>query len=207
MKLSDFVADFIATQGVRQVFLLPGGGNMHLVDLIGKEHRLQYVACLHEQAATIAADAYAQYTRNLGVALVTTGPGGTNSITAVAAAWVESVPLLIISGQVKTPDIKPSPEMRMFGFQEIDIVSIVRPITKYAVTIRNAQAIRYHLEKAVFSARTGRKGPVWIDVPLDIQAQEINSAELISFDPIELTLIPQMMELIFENQSNRSSRF
>jgi acetolactate synthase-1/2/3 large subunit len=188
MKLSDFVADFIATQGVRQVFLLPGGGNMHLVDSIGKEHRLQYIACLHEQAATIAADAYAQYTRNLGVALVTTGPGGTNSITAVAGAWVESVPLLIVSGQVKTPDIKPSPDMRMLGFQEIDIASIVRPITKYAVTIYDAKTIRYHLEKAVFLARTGRKGPVWIDVPLDIQAQEINTKGLIGFDPIELTV-------------------
>jgi len=188
MKLSDFVAHFIVNKNVHHVFLLPGGGNMHLVDSIGKEHGLEYIACLHEQTAAIAAGAYGMYTRNIGVAMVTTGPGGTNAITGVAGAWVESIPLLIISGQVKTPDIKPNAEMRMLGFQEVDITTIIRPITKYAITVRDGQTIRYHLEKAVFLARTGRPGPVWIDIPLDIQAQEIDPQNLPGFDSTELTV-------------------
>ena len=186
MKLSDYISSFVADQGVRHVFLLPGGGCMHLTDSVGKEPRLQYVACLHEQAAAVAADAYAQYTRNLGVALVTTGPGSTNAITGVAGSWVESVPVLILSGQVKTADIKPSPEMRMLGFQEVDITSIVKPITKYAVTVHDPATIRYHLEKAVFLARHGRPGPVWINVPLDIQAHSVDPAQLKGFSTSEL---------------------
>jgi acetolactate synthase-1/2/3 large subunit len=186
VKLSDYIFSFIAEQGVRHIFLLPGGGCMHLTDSVGKESRLQYVACLHEQAAAVAADAYAQYTRNLGVALVTTGPGSTNAITGVAGSWVESVPVLILSGQVKTADIKPSPDMRMLGFQEVDITTIVKPITKYAVTVRDPATIRYHLEKAVFLARHARPGPVWINVPLDIQAQNIEPAQLQGFSPAEI---------------------
>ena len=182
MKLSDFVASFISRQKVKHVFLLPGGGNMHLVDSIGKESELNFVACLHEQAAAIAADGYAQFSGNLGVALVTTGPGGTNAITGVAGSWVESVPLLVISGQVKSADIKPDPKMRMLGFQEIDIISIVKSITKYAVTITDPQSILYHLEKAVCLARSGRPGPVWIDIPLDIQAAIIDMNNLETFD-------------------------
>jgi acetolactate synthase-1/2/3 large subunit len=130
MKLSDFVFEFLEEKGVKDVFLLPGGGNMHLVDSLGKNIAINAVGCLHEQAVAIAADGYAQAKNDYGVALVTTGPGGTNTITAVAGAWVESVPLVIISGQVKTSDIKPHKEMRMLGFQEIDIVSIVKDITK-----------------------------------------------------------------------------
>ena len=185
MKLSDYIFSFIAEQGVRDIFLLPGGGCMHLTDSVGRESRLRYVACLHEQAAALAADAYAQYTRNLGVALVTTGPGSTNAITGVAGSWVESVPVLIVSGQVKTADIKPSPDMRMLGFQEVDITAIVKPITKYTVTIRDPATIRYHLEKAVFLARHARPGPVWINVPLDVQAHTIEPARLPGFSAAE----------------------
>ena len=185
MKLSDFVASFIANQHVKHIFLLPGGGNMHLIDSVGKEPRLTTVACLHEQAAAIAADGYAQASGNLGVALVTTGPGGTNTITGVAGAWVESVPLMILSGQVKRPDLKPDPRMRMLGFQEIDIVTIVRSITKYAVTVTEPDSILYHLEKAVFLARSGRPGPVLIDLPLDVQAAEIDPTNLKKFIPTE----------------------
>jgi len=189
MKLSDFVASYIVSQNVKQVFLLPGGGNMHLVDSVGKEPQLNYVACLHEQAVAIATDGYAQYTGNIGVALVTTGPGGTNAVTGVAGAWVESVPLMVISGQVKTPDIKPDPGMRMLGFQEIDIVSIVKPITKYAVTITDPRSILYHLEKAVYLSKSGRPGPVWIDIPLDIQAENIDTQDLRHFDASELSTV------------------
>ena len=160
---------------------------MHLVDSVGKESGLKFVACLHEQGASIAADGYAQYSGNLGVALVTTGPGSTNAITGVAGSWVESVPVLILSGQVKTADIKPSHDMRMKGFQEVDTENIVKPITKYAVTVRDAKLIRYHLEKAVYLARHGRPGPVWLDIPLDIQAASIEPGELKRFDPEEFS--------------------
>lgn len=183
MKLSDFVFAFVAEQGVRDVFMLPGGGCMHLTDSLGQEKRLRFVACLHEQVATVAADAYAQYNRNLGVALVTTGPGSTNAITAVAGSWIESVPLLVISGQVKTADIKPHAEMRMLGFQEVDIVPMVKTVTKYAVTVTDPQSIRFHLEKAVHLARVGRPGPVWINIPLDVQAANIDPAKLAGFEP------------------------
>ena len=187
MKLSDYVSSFIAKQGVGHVFLLPGGGCMHLVDSVGKESGLRFVACLHEQGASIAADGYAQYSGNLGVALVTTGPGSTNAITGVAGSWIESVPVLILSGQVKTADIKPSQDMRMKGFQEVDTENIVKPITKYAVTVRDPKLIRYHLEKAVYLARHGRPGPVWLDIPLDIQAASIEPGELKRFDPEEFS--------------------
>jgi acetolactate synthase-1/2/3 large subunit len=183
MKLSDFVSAFITKQGVKHVFLLPGGGNMHLVDSVGKQPGLSVVACLHEQAAAIAADGYAQASNGLGVALVTTGPGGTNAITGVTGSWIESVPVMIISGQVKRPDLKPNPQMRMLGFQEIDIVTIVKSITKYAVTITDPDSIRYHLEKAAYLAKNGRPGPVWIDVPLDVQAAEIDETNLKGFIP------------------------
>jgi len=187
MKLSDYVSSFIAKQGVGHVFLLPGGGCMHPVDSGGKESGLKFVACLHEQGASIAADGYAQYSGNLGVALVTTGPGSTNAITGVAGSWIESVPVLILSGQVKTADIKPSQDMRMNGFQEVDTENIVKPITKYAVTVRDPKLIRYHLEKAVYLARHGRPGPVWLDIPLDIQAASIEPGELKRFDPEEFS--------------------
>lgn len=190
MKLSDYVSSFIAGQGVGHVFLLPGGGCMHLVDSVGKEPGLRYIACLHEQGASIAADGYAQYSGNLGVALVTTGPGSTNAITGVAGSWVESVPVLILSGQVKTADIKPSHDMRMKGFQEVDTENIVKPITKYAVTVRDPKMIRYHLEKAVYIARHGRPGPVWLDIPLDIQAASVEPGELRAFNPEEVSTSP-----------------
>jgi acetolactate synthase-1/2/3 large subunit len=182
MKLSDYIMHFLTQEGVKHIFLLPGGGCMHLTDSVAKNKQLSFVACLHEQAAAIAADGYAQYSRSLGAALVTTGPGSTNAITGVAGSWIESVPVLILSGQVKTPDIKPDPGMRMKGFQEVDITTMVKPVTKYAVTILDPESVRYHLEKAVFLARTGRPGPVWINVPLDIQAREIDPAKLPLFD-------------------------
>ncbi len=182
MKLSDYIIQFLAQEGVKHIFLLPGGGCMHLTDAVAKNKQVSFVACLHEQGAAIAADGYAQYSRGLGVALVTTGPGSTNAITGVAGSWIESVPVFILSGQVKTPDLKPSADMRMMGFQEVDITPMVKPVTKYAVTIMEPDSIRYHLEKAVYLARTGRPGPVWINVPLDIQAREIDPQKLRPFD-------------------------
>ncbi|MEN6366083.1 MAG: thiamine pyrophosphate-binding protein [Thermoguttaceae bacterium] len=185
-KLSDYVFQRVADAGVRHVFMLPGGGCMHLVDSLGREKRLAFTCNLHEQACAVAADAYAQYTGGLGAALVTTGPGGTNAVTGVAGSWLDSIPVLIVSGQVKRPDLMDGRGVRQMGFQEINIVDIVRPITKYAVKIDDPQSIRYHFEKAVYLATHGRRGPVWIDIPLDVQAAEIDEASLPSFDPSEL---------------------
>jgi acetolactate synthase-1/2/3 large subunit len=178
IKLSDYIMQFIADTGVRHVFMLPGGGAMHLVDSLGRNKTLSFVCNLHEQACAIAADAYSQYTNHLGVALVTTGPGGTNTITGVAAAWLDSTPVLFLSGQVKRSDMVENRGVRQIGFQEIDIVGLVKPITKYAVTVMDPASIRYHLEKAVHLATHGRPGPVWIDVPLDVQAAMIDENAL-----------------------------
>ncbi|GLI53092.1 thiamine pyrophosphate-binding protein [Thermodesulfovibrio yellowstonii] len=183
IKFSDYVMDFIANLGVETVFLLPGGGCMHLVDSLGRNNRLNYVCCLHEQAAAIAADGYAQFRNDIGVALVTTGPGGTNAITGVAGSWIDSTPLLIISGQVKRKDMMAGKGVRQMGVQEVDIVSLVKPITKYAVTITEPETVRYHLEKAVYMAKSGRPGPVWIDIPLDVQASMIDGNSLKGFVP------------------------
>ncbi|QER42858.1 thiamine pyrophosphate-binding protein [Thermodesulfobacterium sp. TA1] len=183
IKLSDYVINFIASLGVDTIFLLPGGGCMHLVDSLGRNAKLNYVCCLHEQAAVIAADGYAQYKNDLGVALVTTGPGGTNAITGVAASWIDSTPLLVISGQVKRKDMSLGKGVRQMGVQEVDIVSMVKPITKYAFTIMEPESIRYHLEKAIYLAKSGRPGPVWIDIPLDVQGSVIDENSLEGFQP------------------------
>ncbi len=182
IKLSDFVFKYLLEYGIKDVFMLSGGGCMHLCDSLGRSG-LNYVCCLHEQAASIAALSYAQYNNDLGVALVTTGPGGTNAITGVSGAWVESVPLLIISGQVKISDIAGDSGVRMLGFQELPVADIVKPITKYAVTVTDPKEILFHLEKAIYIAKTGRPGPVWIDIPLDIQALQIDEKDLLRFTP------------------------
>jgi acetolactate synthase-1/2/3 large subunit len=168
---------------------------MHLNDSLGRNGKLTYVCNLHEQACAIAADAYSQYTNHLGVALVTTGPGGTNTITGVAGAWLDSTPVLFISGQVKRNDMTGDRGVRQMGFQEIDIVSLVRPITKYAVTVMDPSSIAYHLEKAVHLARNRRPGPVWIDVPLDVQAAMIDENSLQGFDASELPQIADEKDL------------
>ncbi|WP_005035833.1 thiamine pyrophosphate-binding protein [Holophaga foetida] len=182
MKLSDYVWDRIADEGVEDVFMLPGGGCMHLVDSLGSHPRLRYICNLHEQGTAVAVDAYAQV-RGFGAGLVTTGPGGTNAITGVAAAFQDSTPCIFISGQVKRADLKKNTGLRQMGFQEIDIVSIVSSITKYAVTVENPEDIRYHLDQAIHRARNGRPGPVWIDIPLDVQAAEVDPDTLRPWEP------------------------
>src|SRR6266568_431908 len=186
MKHSDYVIEFVANAGVKHIFMLTGGGNMHLADSVGRNPDIEYVCCLHEQACAFAAEAYSEYTNNLGVALVTTGPGGTNTVTGVAAAWLESASCLFISGQAKRADLIGSSGVRSMGQQEVDIVSVVRPLTKYARTILQPEAIRYELEKAVYLATHGRRGPVWIDIPLDVQAAQIDETNLRTFDPSEV---------------------
>lgn len=186
MKLSDYIMQFIARQGVGHIFYLPGGGAMHLVDSLGKLENVESVCCLHEQAVAIAAQSYAMHTNHLGVGLVTTGPGGTNAITGVCAAWIDSVPCLFVSGQVKRSDMMTGKGIRQLGIQEADIVTLVGSITKYAVTITEPSSIRYHLEKALYLAKNGRPGPVWLDIPLDVQGSIIDETALAGFNPSEL---------------------
>ena len=186
VKLSDFVFQFVAEQGVRHVFMLVGGGAMHLDDSLGRRSDIEFVCNLHEQACAIAAEAYARVTNDLGVALVTTGPGGTNALTGLVGAWQDSTPCLFLSGQVKRSDLMKDRGVRQMGVQEVDIVSLVRSVTKYACTVMDPSTIKYHLEKAVFLARTGRPGPVWIDIPLDVQGTLIDPEKLAGFDPGEI---------------------
>ncbi len=183
IKVSDYIFKFLAYEGAKDVFLLPGGGCMHLVDSLGQRTDMNPVVCLHEQAAVIAAEAYGQYTNHFGVALVTTGPGSTNAITGVAGAWIDSTPLVVLSGQVKRQDMLKHVGVRQMGIQEVDIVSLVKSITKYAVTVEDPEQIRYHLQKALHLATTGRKGPVWLDIPLDVQGSLVEEASLAGFNP------------------------
>jgi len=185
MKLSNFIVKYLE-EITDSVFLLSGGGIMHLVDSLGRSN-LNVFCCHHEQAAATAAEGYARIKNKIGVVCVTTGPGGTNAITGVAGAWLDSIPILVISGQVKRDDMTPRqngrPVIRQLGFQEINIVDLVKPITKYAVTIEKEDQILFHLEKALFMATQGRPGPVWIDIPLDVQSAEIEPEKLKSFKP------------------------
>ena len=201
MKLSDYVVRFVAEQGVKHVFLVTGGGAMHLNQSLGAEPAITSICNSHEQASAICAEGYAKATDHLGVCMVTTGPGGTNAVTGVAGAWLDSTPVLFVSGQVKRPDRmfgrdgKPL-GMRQLGVQEVDIVSIVKPITKYAATVLEPCEIRYHLEKAVYLALHGRPGPVWIDIPLDVQASPIGDpSSLRPFDPAEPATLAEQSNL------------
>jgi acetolactate synthase-1/2/3 large subunit len=158
---------------------------MHIADSVGKRPEIEYVCCLHEQACSLAAEAYGEYTNKLGCAIVTTGPGGTNAVTGVACAWIESSPVIFISGQAKRTDLICGRDqaVRSMGPQEVDIVSIVKPITKFATTVLDPLLIRETLEQAVWFATNGRKGPVWIDIPLDVQAAQVEPATLRGFEP------------------------
>ena len=178
MRLSDYVISFLEAKKVKDIFLLPGGGCMYLVDSVGQNKNINHISLFHEQAISIAMDAYAQTSSQIGVGIVTTGPGGTNTITGLTASYIDSTPVMYISGQVKTTDRMTGKGVRQSGPQEVDIVSIVKPVTKYAVTVTEPDSIRYHLEKAYHEATTGRKGPVWVDIPLDVQGAAIDENNL-----------------------------
>lgn len=191
IKLSDYVIQYLEQLHTGHMFMLPGGGAMHLNDSLGKSEKIQYVVCLHEQACAIAAEAYARVTNKPGLLMVTTGPGGTNAITGVAAAYIESTPMIVISGQVKIADQIRDQGIRQQGMQELDIISIVKPITKYAVMVTEPKEIKYHLDRAVYEATHGRKGPVWLDIPLDVQATQIDERTLVGWQPEIVTDLEQ----------------
>ena len=186
IKLSDYVAKRLTEHGVKDVFMISGGGAMHLNDAVGKCKGLKYFCNHHEQASAIGAEGYSRVSDRLGVAVVTTGPGGTNTLTGVIGQWLDSVPALYISGQVKfstTTASCPKVGLRQLGDQEINIVDIVKPVTKFAQMLTDPYQVKYVLDKAIHLATTGRPGPVWIDIPLNVQAAMIDERKLPVFKP------------------------
>lgn len=186
VRLSDYVAQKLHAHGVRHVFMLTGGGAMHLNDAMGRVDGLQYVCCHHEQALAMAAESYTRLSGRLAALNVTTGPGGINALNGVHGAYTDSIAMIVLSGQVKRETLASNAPVRLrqLGDQEVDIVSMVRPITKFAAMVTEPQDIRYLLEKALWLAETGRPGPVWIDVPIDVQSALIDPETLHGFDPI-----------------------
>ena len=187
MNVSEYIMERLADAGVEKIFMVSGGGGMFLIEALGNNPRIQHVSNHHEQASVMAAEGYQRATRNLGVALVTTGPAATNALTGVCCAWNDSIPMMILSGQAKTPTLIGDTGMRQRGTHEVNITPIVAPVTKYAVTIKDVKEVRYHFEKALYLAKNGRPGPVWLDIPLDIQSAEINPAELKGYEPEKVT--------------------
>jgi len=185
VKVSDYIADFLAGAGFSDVFLITGGGAMHLDDSLGKHPGLRSTYFHHEQACSLAADAYYRVSNRMPVVCVTSGPGGTNAITGVYGAYVDSMAMLVISGQVKFETTVHSADvpLRQLGDQEIDIVPVVRSITKLAEMVTDPTRVRFHLERALFTAREGRPGPVWLDIPLNVQGAMIDPETLEGFTP------------------------
>ena len=187
IKVSDYIARRLAeVHHVKHVFMVSGGGAMHLNDSFGHCKGIEYICNHHEQASAIAAEGYARCNQELAVVNVTTGPGGINALNGVYGQWTDSVPVLYISGQVKQsttiascPDIP----LRQLGDQEVDIISIVKPIVKYAETVKNIKDVKRIIDKAVYLAKSGRPGPVWVDVPMDIQGAVIDEDDLIDYNP------------------------
>ncbi len=198
MKLTDYIVRFFEQKGAEHVFMLSGGGCMHLIDSFGKSKQIEYICCHHEQSVAMASEAYGRMSGKFGLAVVTCGPGATNTTTGVLGAWQDSSPCIFISGQAKRKNTIANSGLdglRQFGQQEVNIVPIVKSITKYAVMINDPKEVRYHLEKALYLATTGRPGPVWIDVPLDVQNSQINENELKGFTPENNVSVPSNTDI------------
>ena len=188
MRVSEYIAQALADFGVRHVFMLTGGGSMFLNDAIGHEQRIQCVFNHHEQASAMAAEGYARITNTPGVVNVTTGPGGINTLNGVYGAWVDSIPMLVISGQVKRETLLATyniPGLRQIGDQEADIIGMVKGITKYAILVNDPADVRYQLEKALHLCKSGRPGPCWLDIPIDVQNSQIVPEHLRGYDPAD----------------------
>ena len=186
-KVSEYIADHIAEWGIRDVFTVTGGGAMHMNDAFGHHPKLHCTYQHHEQACAMAAEAYARMDNRMAAVCVTTGPGATNAITGVLGGWMDSIPMLVFSGQARyaTTVAASGLKLRSMGVQECNIVPVVASITKYAQMIIHPEDIRYHLEKALYMAVNGRPGPVWLDIPLDVQGAVIETEELRGYDPQE----------------------
>ncbi|SDF28382.1 thiamine pyrophosphate-binding protein [Sporomusa acidovorans] len=188
VRIADFIANFVFQQGVEYVFMVSGGGMMFLSDGLAQHPDVKIVANHHEQACAMGAVAYSKYREDLAVAYLTTGCGSTNAITGLLDAWQDSVPVLFISGQTKRKETVANSglKLRQFGVQEVNIIPVVTSLTKYAVMVNEPQDIAYHLEKAVYLAKSGRPGPVWLDIPLDVQAAIIDESNLRHFSKQEM---------------------
>ncbi len=181
MRVADFVIEFLEKKGISTVFTVSGGGSIFLCDALYKAKKLKYIPCHHEQAVAYAAEGFARVKNKPGAAVVTTGPGGTNSTSGVACCWIDSVPAMFISGQVFLNQTIGNSGIRQIGVQEFDIVNMVKSSTKYAVIVKRPDDIKYHLEKAYHLCSTGRPGPVWIDIPANIQNAKIVPNKLKGF--------------------------
>jgi acetolactate synthase-1/2/3 large subunit len=186
VRLSDYVASRLVEHGISHVFMLTGGGAMHLNDALGRAEGLKYVCCHHEQALAMAAESYTRLSGRLAALNVTTGPGGINALNGVHGAYTDSIAMIVLSGQVKRETLRDNAPVRLrqLGDQEADIVAMVTPITKFAALVSNPQEIRYLLEKALWLAESGRPGPVWLDIPIDVQSAMIDPSTLHGFDPV-----------------------
>lgn len=204
IKLSDYIAKRLKEKyNVEHFFMVSGGGAMHLNDSLGRV--IPYTANHHEQACSIAAEGYARVNQNLAVVNVTTGPGGLNCLNGVLGQWTDSVPVLYISGQVKYTTTMASCKeipLRQLGDQEVDIISVVKPLTKYAKMVTNPYEIKYHIDKAIYEATTGRFGPVWLDIPMNVQASIIEEDELIEFVPEEQNKYDLKIDKVIEKINN-----
>lgn len=185
--MSDYIAQLIVDLGIDHNFTIPGGGAMHLNVSFGHQPGLKCVYVQHEQAASIAAEGYYRASNKLPLVCCTTGPGGTNTLTGVLGSWLDSIPMLVISGQVKYSVTSRSTGLpiRIFGDQEFEITKVVAPMTKYAVMITEPRMVKYHIKRAIYLATTGRPGPVWLDIPLNVQWGYVDTDELIDYDPAE----------------------
>lgn len=189
MRVSDYIAEYLKKIGIRKIFLVSGGGMMHLIDAIAKTG-LTYVCNHHEQASAISAEGYARMSHGLGVCYATSGPGATNILTGLVSAWQDSSPVLFVTGQSKrsqTIRFSKIKGLRQFGTFEVDIIPIVKSVTKYAHFLDDPESVRYHLEKAIHLATTGRPGPVLLDIPLDVQGALIEPEKLRGFNPLART--------------------
>lgn len=183
MLLSDYVVEFLAAKGIRDIFLISGGGIMYLCDSVGRHPEMRYYCNYHEQACVVSAEGYARFRNRVGACLVTAGPGASNAISGLLGAWIDSVPLMVISGNVKQELIADHSKMRQIGPQEADLIGMAQHVTKYAKSVRDPKTIRYELEYAYHQAVSGRPGPVMLELPLDVQGAQINASELVGYTP------------------------
>ena len=183
MLVSDYVIQFLVDRGVNDLFLVSGGGIMYLLDSVGRNKDVKYYCNYHEQACVAAAEAYARVRNGVGACLVTTGPGAANALSAIPAAWVDSVPLMVICGQNKRELIADYSKLRQLGPQEANVVGMAAAVTKYAKCIHDPKMIRYELEFAWHQATSGRPGPVLLEIPVDVQGTDIDATQLRGFAP------------------------
>lgn len=202
VKIAEWIADYLVERGIKYNFTVPGGGAMHLNVAFGHKEGLKNIFVQHEQAAAIAAEGYVRMYNEMPLVCCTTGPGGTNTLTGVLGAWLDSIPMFIISGQVRyaTTARYNNIGVRAMGDQEYDITPCVAHMTKYAVMITNPKMVKYHIDKALYLATTGRPGPVWLDIPLDIQGGYIDTDSFVEFNPAEIeeTLPPKVSESVID---------